>query len=374
MKFVSLFAWLVCGSIASAAVPVLVDVPAGRYDIGMQVTSGTAGGNKEDQPDINNYYDLGAYGIGKYEVSNAEFCDVMNWGLAKKRLRLTEAGVSFGEVVVLDTRSNYCRIKPSGDTLSVVDDYGNHPVTEVTWYGAMVYCALLNERENLPQAVDLTRWTIDVSIPGFRLPSEVEWEVAALGGKSPGYNAVPRRPDAPIRGQLMDNVPEGTYHTPTLSLRPKGTAPCGSLPAHGFGTHDMVGNVWEWCADQYLRDGTLYYAIDRESWDSKGKKKGQDWTLRPGIGVPNSPVFDAVHLPDLEKSKLLQFAQLTDMLDQTKRVTRGKSWTIGGAYTIGACEAFFRRNDFPERSTNDLGFRVARSGHGGSSPRISAVR
>ena len=368
LKYLSFIALLACGSFAAAEVPALVEVPAGRYDIGSQVTSGTAGGNKEDQPDINNFYDLSAYAIGKCEVSNDEFCDVMNWGLASRRLRLAEAGVLYGDIVVLDVRSNYCRMKPGEGRLSVIDDFGNHPVTEVAWYGAMVYCALLNEREQLPQAVDLQRWTIDALKSGFRLPSEVEWEVAALGGKSPGYNAKPRRPDAPIVGKLLDNIPEGTYHTPTLSLRPKGTAPCGSLPAHGFGTHDMIGNVWEWCADNFLRGETLYYAMDHASWNSKGKKKGQDWTLRPGVGVPVNPVFDTAHLPELQRRSLLQWASLPQVLDLTTRVTRGKSWTIGGSYTIGPSEAFLRRNDFPDRSTNDLGFRVARSRDRASNP------
>ncbi|MBL8792882.1 MAG: SUMF1/EgtB/PvdO family nonheme iron enzyme [Planctomycetia bacterium] len=345
------------GSIACAAdIPALVQVPAGRYDIGTRVLSGTAGGNAEDQPAVHNFYDLDAYGIGKTEVSNDALCSILNWGLQKQRLRIDKAGVLYGDQVVLDLRSTFCPIAAKGTTLSVRDNLGKYPATEVTWHGAMVYCALLNEKVNLPQAVDLQRWTIDVGKSGFRLPTEVEWEAAALGGKPPGFNKKPARPDGFVVGALLDNVPDGTYN---LSSGGE-ILPCGSLPAHGFGTHDMVGNVWEWCADHYVSVSVLQYAGSRESWDTNGSKKGKDWTLKKEINILRNPVFDAIHRPELT-TVTGKFAK-TPLLDTEYRVQRGGGWTISGGIREPQNQKFLRRGDRPELSTNDLGFRVARRG------------
>lgn len=347
-------------SVPAADVPELIPVPAGRYDIGLRNTSGYAGGTG-DAPGVHSYYDLSAYRIGKTEISNAEFCAVLNWGLQQKRLQLGQAGVLHGDKVLLDMRSSWCRIQPDPEgRLLVRGEYGRHPVTEVTWHGAMAYCALLNEREKLPQAVDLQKWTVRLDQQGYRLPTEVEWEVAAMGGK-----AMTRGKKGPESGLLEYTRPEArNLHAGSKTI-PTGTTLCGSLPATGFGTHDMVGNVWEWCADQYVSLESLYYGIAIANWDTNGSREPLNWTFKK-IPVPKDPVYDSTHM-----SKLLDAGNRGKApLNAEHRIYRGGAWTMGTGLSNPE-RSLYRRGDRPELSTNDLGFRVARSGEFGADRKAS---
>ncbi len=86
-------------------------------------------------------------------------------------------------------------------------DYPHHPVVRVSWDDANAYCVWLSERTG-----DL-----------YRLPTEAEWEYVAR------------------------NSPVGwdSYHS--------GGAPheVGTSPPNELGIYDLMGNVWEWCADWY---------------------------------------------------------------------------------------------------------------------------
>lgn len=86
-------------------------------------------------------------------------------------------------------------------------DYPNHPVVRVSWDDANAYCIWLSERTG-----DL-----------YRLPTEAEWEYVAR--------------NSPIGWDSYNSG--GAPHE------------VGTSPPNELGIYDLMGNVWEWCADWY---------------------------------------------------------------------------------------------------------------------------
>ncbi len=100
------------------------------------------------------------------------------------------------------------------------------PIIHVSWYEAEAYC----------------NWA------GRRLPTEAEWELAASGELTPdGGRLSDRRRHFP----WGDDPP--TAERGNLDWR-SGPSEVGAHPSgdSAFGCRQMIGNVWEWMADDFL--------------------------------------------------------------------------------------------------------------------------
>lgn len=105
-----------------------------------------------------------------------------------------------------------------GNNPSKFNDNPQNPVETVSWNDAKAFIAKLNGAQSL----------ID-----FDLPTEEEWEYFARAGQTTRYYTG----DTVTKEQAnFDN---------------NCTTPVGSYPPNQWGLRDVLGNVWEWCLNEY---------------------------------------------------------------------------------------------------------------------------
>lgn len=148
----------------------------------------------------------------------------------------------------------YKSVLSKGETGLLVD---NRPVTEVSWNGVHEFIDILNAETG----------------KSFRLPSEAEWEYAALGGKySQGYSYCG-----------SDKLKQVGWYDQNSGGE---TKEVGLLLPNELGIYDMSGNVWEWCEDDY--HGNYKGSPNDGSPWIDSSEKGDDRVLRGGSCFNNA--------------------------------------------------------------------------------------
>ncbi|MBN2394828.1 MAG: SUMF1/EgtB/PvdO family nonheme iron enzyme [Anaerolineae bacterium] len=190
------------------------------------------------------------YWMARYPITNAQFDAFVQGGGYEDSDLWTKAGWGWRQENKRTGPSNY----------GVPYNLPNHPVVGVTWYEAVAYCRWLTQRwqaqEWLPEG-----WTV-------RLPTEAEWEKAARGGLLIPKHAISYPvadlpiSNPPISNQQISNFPRvypwgddpdpdrANYDATGINTTSAvGAFPGGVTP---YGTLEMSGNVWEWCATEWV--------------------------------------------------------------------------------------------------------------------------
>jgi len=207
------------------------------------------------------------YKIGKYEVTNAEYCEFLN-GVAKTdshELYDSRMADEFGGITRSGDDGSY--------TYAVKDGMGKKPVNFVTWESCVRFTNWLTNGQGKGDT-ETGSYTIKdgtVTVPDHAalaagktvkwvLPSENEWYKAAYydPNKAGGAGYWPY----PAKG---DNVPDANINT-------GGPSDAGSYAkaVSAYGTFDQGGNVWEYNDAQNdnkvgLRGGS-FYMNDKEHY------------------------------------------------------------------------------------------------------------
>ena len=251
----------------------MVFVPGGEFEMGDVFNEGAS-----DELPVHSVY-VDAFYMDVNEVTNEQYCAYLNLAYAQGLIHVVNDGS--GDVVygAGDTTCPYCdtysydadsRIHFAGGTFIVAPGKEDHPITEVSWYGAAAYSNWRSEQRGRTPCYDLESWTCNFSVNGYRLPTEAEWEkaagwdpvlgrhfrfsehsdgcgVACLDGRRANFD---NSNDPYESGDWPWTTPSGYY---------EGSDHGGyqTEDAHSYyGCRDMSGNVWEWCNDWY--DSTYY--------------------------------------------------------------------------------------------------------------------
>ena len=242
--------------------------------------------------------------IGAYEVSKAEWVEVVSWASNNGYPDLKNLGLAGS-----DSKNTY-----------------SHPVTQVSWYEVVKWCNALSEWSGLNPVYKLSdeengtvvyregkhnNVIMDTDANGYRFPTEAEWEKAARGGLVAHYYPWPSSgtKDETYKDHIDANMAV-YFGNPDNSTADRDDM---TYKVNVYGLYHMSGNVWEWVWDWY--DSDWYSNVEASAKDTLGPHSGSG------------------------------------------RVNRGGSWNFEANF----CRVSARLSSLPDNKSNDLGFRVCLS-------------
>lgn len=262
--------------------PGTVLVPGGSYEMGRH--SGIGSPSELPVHPVT----VDAFFMDVFEVSNEKYADFLTTAFTQGRVTVSGMvvyQVGLGGEALCDTVHQFgaSRITWNGSGFGVLPGEKDHPMLDLSWYGAALYANGRSRELGLTPCYNEADWTCNFSADGFRLPTEAEWEYASRGGKHNPYTLYPwgnsiagwtsnflNSGDPYEAGGFPETTPVGYYDGNQI--------PSGGDVANGYGLYDMSGNLSEWCNDWH---SFVYYASSPVD-NPQGPSSGAERSVRGG--------------------------------------------------------------------------------------------
>jgi formylglycine-generating enzyme required for sulfatase activity len=240
----------------------LLWIPPGRFWMGSPETEP----ERRDSEGPQHLVQLQGFFMSQTPITQAQWREVAGWQ--------ERPGEQWGRELKTDPsrfQSNEGQGEKKVRLLEGESNTDNRPVEQVSWLDAIEFCHRLSKRTGR----------------AYTLPSEAQWEYACRAGTTTPFHF-----GDTISPELANYDGNYAYADGPKGIYCEQTTPVGMFPANAWGLHDMHGDVWEWCLDEW-HEGYEGAPTDGRAWvdgteGDKSKETKKTRLLRGGSwsGVP----------------------------------------------------------------------------------------